>query len=486
MRHLLSILILGLLMTPGLRADEARIALVIGNQTYEHTAELQNPFKDSSAMAEKLEKLGFHVISGQNLNRRATLELLQRFSKEARGADVALFYFAGHGVQVASRNYLLPTDARLAAETDLKYEAFDLDGVLEYMAPARKLRLAILDACRDNPLARTMSDTTGTRSAAVGRGLARIEAPPGDTLIAYATEADSTADDGVGRTHSPYTEALLAHIETPGRDVLRMFGDVRDAVRTATRNAQNPTIYTSIGGETWSFAPAAHTPGALAYWGHIKLSEDPEVFREFIERFEDPILVPLARARLDLLEAGAGGSATPNPGVPAASSQAAGVRTTAESLARIPEIPRHYIQIALADLGLYTGIIDGLIGPRSREAIRRWEALPGKAEQPDAQLSAPEILELFTTAAAAGHPRSQNILGMMYATGIGLARDAEEARKWFERSNAQGDGHAAYNLGLLYRDGLGVTASPDQARLYFQRAATLKHPEASKALKALN
>lgn len=498
----LPLVLLLLLIVVAARADapETRVALVIGNSAYVHTAALPNPRADAAAMAAKLRGLGFTVLDGYDRDHAQTRELLRRFADAAATADVALFYYAGHALQVDGQNYLLPVDAQLAKEADLKYETYRLDDLMQDLGQARKLRLAVIDACRDNPLGRRMARTMGTRSAAVRQGTAPVTPPVTDMLIAFATRAGEVAFDG-DTGHSPYTAALLQHIGTPGLDVTRMFGKTRDAVLVSTHRKQEPYFYGSLGGETWSFAAAAPTPNpeALAYWDRIRASADPAVFRAFLARFPaDPVLTALARERLAVVMTAAAAPPAPAP-VPspvaappavAAEVEASAVPETAAppdaaalALGRAAEIPPRFIQLALKDLGQYRGPLDGTLGAGSRTAISAWQG--GRGLSPTGRLDHRQTLDLLSEAADAGRPQSQNILGMLRARGIGLPQDAAAARAWFEKSAAQGNEHAAFNLGVLYRDGTGVGVSRTKARDYFEQARRGGHPEAAKALARL-
>ena len=207
---------------------EKRVALVIGNSAYQHTRVLPNPRNDAEAIATLLRGNGFaDVTLRKDLDYRALREAVRAFGMVAREADVALIYYAGHGLEIAGENYLVPIDAKLVRDADLEYEAVTLGSVLGAVGGAKRLRLVILDACRNNPLGERMSLSAGvTRS--VTRGLARIE-PKGDMMVAYAARAGTLPQDGGGR-HSPYAEALLKHLATPGLDVRLVFGKVRDQV----------------------------------------------------------------------------------------------------------------------------------------------------------------------------------------------------------------------------------------------------------------
>jgi len=236
---------------------DRRVALVIGNSAYQHTRSLPNPINDAEAIAKLLRENGFtDATPKRDLNYRAMRDELRVFAEAARGADIAVVYYAGHGLELAGENYLIPIDAKLIRDIDLEFEAVTLALILDVVSGARKLKLVILDACRNNPLGERIMLSSGvTRSF---RGLARIE-PKGEVLVAYAAKAGKLALDGVGR-HSPYAEALLKHMATPGLDVLRMFGRVKETVLKATQGGQEPWIYGSPGGEAIALVPGLVVP----------------------------------------------------------------------------------------------------------------------------------------------------------------------------------------------------------------------------------
>ena len=226
---------------------DKRVALVLGNSAYQNVPPLANPVNDAALMADTLKRAGFDVVdSRQNLSALETRRVLREFADKANNADIAVIYYAGHGIEIDGSNYLIPVDAKLERDNDVYDEAFSLDRVLVAVESTKKLRLVILDACRDNPFAQTMKKTIATR--AIGRGLAKIEPDAPNTLIAYSAKAGSTAQDGDGK-NSPFTVALANHLTTPGLDVRRALGFVRDDVRKATFNRQEPYVYGSLGGE---------------------------------------------------------------------------------------------------------------------------------------------------------------------------------------------------------------------------------------------
>jgi len=231
-----------------------RIALVIGNSAY-GLGSLPNPVNDASAVASALSQLGFDkVILKKDLAAEGMRKALRELGRDAVGSDIAVIFFAGHGMELAGRNYLLPVDVRLERASDVELEAISLDIALQQLDGARRLKLVVLDACRSN----VFRFAGGKRDAS--RGLARIE-PEDNTLVAYAARAGTTADDGVGRRHSPFTTALLKHIATPGLDVRILLGRVRDEVMAATHREQQPHIYGTLGGQAiYLKEPAAALP----------------------------------------------------------------------------------------------------------------------------------------------------------------------------------------------------------------------------------
>ncbi len=236
---------------------EKRVALIIGNASYAHIAHLPNVRNDAAAMFELLRSADFGEIDVvHNLGVDQLRRAIKMFAGKATDADVAVLYYAGHGIEVGQTNYLIPVDARLATDFDVEDETVPLDRVLQAMEPARRLRLVILDACRENPFLKSMKRTVATRS--VGRGLARVEPSAANTLIAFSTKPNAVAEDGKG-PNSPFTAALVKHLLTPGLD-LRALGKVRDEVLAATGGRQEPYVTSSLGGEVVAIVPGA--PGA--------------------------------------------------------------------------------------------------------------------------------------------------------------------------------------------------------------------------------
>ena len=238
-------------LTAGAQAEK-RVALVIGNSAYQNTAPLKNPRSDAEDMAAALKRLDFEVVAGYDLDDRGMKTKVRDFARAVDGADTALFFYAGHGVQSKGENYLLPVNASLRTESDLDFETVSLDLVMKQMQRSARVSLVFLDACRDNPLTRSLR--TASRSAAVGNGLARIEEAAG-MMISFSTQPGNVALDGTGR-NSPYTKALLSHIDTPGATIGDVMIDVRKQVIAETKERQIPWENSSLTGKFY-FRPAA-------------------------------------------------------------------------------------------------------------------------------------------------------------------------------------------------------------------------------------
>ncbi len=238
-----------------------RVALVVGNGTYAHIGRLPNPGNDAADMTAALRRLGFEVTTVRDADRAAMTEALRVFTRESAGADVSLVFYAGHGLEMDGVNYLVPVDARLERDTDVRFEAVELDYVLAATVGA-DLRVVILDACRNNPLARSMQRTGASRNVSRGSFGDLDESLLGDeTLVAYAAAAGTTADDGTGR-NSPYTSALLSYLEQP-LEIGLLFREVRARVLEATEGRQRPHEYASLLGEHYLRAATSADPRAV-------------------------------------------------------------------------------------------------------------------------------------------------------------------------------------------------------------------------------
>jgi uncharacterized caspase-like protein len=282
---------------------EKRVALVLGNSAYQNVARLPNPVNDGAVIAATLKNAGFDVVEERHdLPAAETRRALRDFADRARDADIAVVYYAGHGIEVDGTNYLIPVDAKLERDTDVYDEAFSLDRVLLAIEPAKQLRLVILDACRDNPFAKTMKRTVASR--AIGQGLAKIEPTSPNMLIAYSAKAGSTALDGDAK-NSPFTMALARHLTTPGLDVRRAFGFVRDEVLKTTSYRQEPFVYGSLGGEDVPLVPVKTIASPASPQADMR--RDYELAQQignkaalnaFLTQYPDGFYAELARSQL--------------------------------------------------------------------------------------------------------------------------------------------------------------------------------------------
>ena len=296
-------------------AAERRVALVVGNSNYINVPRLPNPRNDASDMIARLKAIGFDVIPGLDLDRNGFLNTLAAFGRAAEGADVALFFYAGHGLQVNGQNYLVPTDAKVEYEAELDIALIPVPLVMQQLARGSRVNIVLLDACRDNPFAKDLSRTLGTRSSsALGRGLSRIQTASG-TFIAFATQPDNVAQDGEGR-NSPFTGAFLANMEKAGLSLSDLMIEVRNEVMRQTNGKQVPWDSSSLTGRfsfkvegTVTIAPQANPsqPSApasdpraveLGVWNAIRESDDAAVFHRFLEDYPNSVFAPLARGRI--------------------------------------------------------------------------------------------------------------------------------------------------------------------------------------------
>jgi Caspase domain len=311
---LVAVVCAGVLGTAAPAMADKRVALVIGNSGYQNVNKLPNPAKDAAAIAAMLTKIGFDVVNNKEDATNADMRKMVRdFSEQAANADVALVYYAGHGIELNGTNYLIPVDARLERDVDVEDETVSLDRIVRILDPVKKLRLVILDACRDDPFQQTMKRSLSTRG--VTRGLAKVEPENPNTLIAYAAKAGSTASDGAG-DHSPFTTALLKQLPTPGQDLRKSLGYVRDDVMKQTDNQQEPFVYGSLGGDDVVLVPgaspaAAPIPASVAALDpNSQLRQDYELaaqvntkagWEAFIKNHSGGFYADLARAALGKL-----------------------------------------------------------------------------------------------------------------------------------------------------------------------------------------
>ena len=379
------------------KADK-RVAFVVGNGAYKNVAQLPNPPIDAKAMAGVLRNVGFDVVEGTNLTRDTMTQKLLEFGKRAQGADVALFFYAGHGIAISGTNYLLPVDADIKSEMDVKLgAAINIDLTLDQTMSDAKVKLVFLDACRDNPFAAKIK-ATATRSVSVQQGLAEMKSGEG-TLIAFATGPGQTALDGQEGTNSPFTRALIAHVTQPGVEIQQAMTEVRAQVNEETSKGQLPWGHTNLIGAVYlnpaappaatAAAPAspagaplttASTPPAgsdveLEFWRSVKDSNKPEELNAYVTNYPNGQFKPLALARIAALENPSTTTRNLTPGVDPATYTDDASQVTEDQIG-MKAVQRRDVQRRLSGLGFDTKPT-GKFDDETRAVIKRWQAARG-------------------------------------------------------------------------------------------------------------
>jgi uncharacterized caspase-like protein len=380
------------------KADR-RVAFVVGNGAYKNVQPLPNPEIDAKSMASVLRNVGFEVVEGTNLTRDKMTERLLEFGKKAQGADVAVFFYAGHGIAISGTNYLLPVDADIKSEMDVKLgSAINIDLTLDQTMSDAKVKLVFLDACRDNPFAAKIKANAGaTRSVSVQTGLAEMKSGEG-TLIAFATGPGQTALDGQQGSNSPFTRALMANIASPGVEIQQAMTKVRAQVNEETRKGQLPWGHTNLIGAVYlnpAAAPAATAAGPASsgpavaavsaapdsdveveFWRSVKESNKPEELNAYLSSYPNGQFKPLALARIAALKDGPS-TATRNltTGIDPKTFDAEANQTTEDQIG-LDKGQRRDVQRRLNGLGFDTKVT-GTFNESTRAVITRWQAARG-------------------------------------------------------------------------------------------------------------
>ncbi|MDP1582607.1 MAG: caspase family protein [Bradyrhizobium sp.] len=375
---------------------ERRVAFVVGNGAYKNVQPLPNPEIDAKSMASVLRNVGFEVVEGTNLTRDKMTERLLEFGKKAQGADVAVFFYAGHGIAIGGVNYLLPIDSDIKSEMDVKLgSAINIDLTLDQTMSDAKVKLVFLDACRDNPFAAKIKANAGaTRSVSVQTGLAEMKSGEG-TLIAFATGPGQTALDGQQGSNSPFTRALIANIATPGVEIQQAMTKVRAQVNEETRKGQLPWGHTNLIGAVYlnpvaatAAGPASSGPAVAAasaapdsdveveFWRSVKESNKPEELNAYLSSYPNGQFKPLALARLAALKEGPS-TATRNltAGIDPKTFDAEANQTTEDQIG-LAIGQRRDVQRRLNGLGFDTRVT-GKFDASTRAVITRWQAARG-------------------------------------------------------------------------------------------------------------
>ena len=406
--------------------DNKRVALIIGNSKYEHAIALPNPANDAHLMAATLRDAGFQVIEGTDLDKTGMVDAIDRFTEVSYDAEVAVVYYSGHGMQVEGHNFLIPVDAELTAPAHLKTRTIQVEQILAALPPDPAVGIIILDACRDNPLSRSLAAALpATRSTSVGTGLAAVQASAtgtgtGGTLIAYSTDPGAVALDGKG-ANSPYTTALAKYIAQPGVELQSALTRVRGDVTEATLGKQRPWHNASLGreiylggkppvaasaqpqitiGEEAAKAPEVASTAASSWeveqrlWDEASRRDSAPYYEAYLEQFPAGRFATVAQLNIDRLKEAkanpqqvasadptkpldANGSAfRTGVSVPEEVKTLPGTEITEAAIA-LDKTARIDLQLRLEALGFELGGIDGSLGGRSRKAIAEWQTRHG-------------------------------------------------------------------------------------------------------------
>ena len=494
---------------------EKRVALVIGNSAYRTVPALPNADADARLMSDTLLSLGFFVVGGGprlDLDKSGFDDALREFGKQLTGADVALLYYAGHGVETHGLNLLVPVDAHPTNEGDVFEQTILLSGILDQMEKSgTRINLLLLDACRDNPFR-----DSGVRSAT--GGLAQMQAPPG-TLISFATQPRSVSLDG-DDGHSPYTAALAATMQRPGFGLFKTFNEVGLAVEKTTRGAQLPWVSSSPIAGSFYFAgkpasPAPDSPTPAATVQQVRLSPAGGASRRDLVTDCDRLAgmpydtghVPdLPGVELDKIDGATAGAACNDaiaryPDVARFTFEAGRVANARKDFAEARRLyeraAANGYAMAIHNIGcLYEGG-DGVVQDYAEAA--RWYGKAVALGEPIAMVDLGWLYEtghgvtkdlaearrLYELAVKAGVSPGMNNLGILYLYGKGVARDFGEARRLFEQGAALGNDAAMNGLGAIYNDGDGVARNVKLARTWFEKAAALGNSEAKQNLRRM-
>jgi TPR repeat protein len=499
-------LLLLIAMGSAAHADK-RVALVIGNSAYQHAPVLQNPANDARLMADTLVSLGFSVVGGArlDLDKAGFDAALEQFRQALVGADVGLFYYAGHGIETHGLNYLIPVDANPASEGDLFATLTGLTGILDEMERANvKINLVLLDACRDNPFR--------DRIPLAHNGLAQMQAPPG-TLISFATQPHGVSLDG-DDGHSPYTRALAATIRHAGYGLFKTFNEVGLAVEKETHGEQLPWVSMSPISGNFYFAGRRETAAATSTQETRLTSPADNLRRDLVTDCDRLAAMPSDTGHapeLKGVEVDKINIAAATPACNEAMRQYPDVMRFVFETGRIAFARKDYTQArslyerayaggyVVAANGLGNLYSDGQGVRKDMVQAAQWYKKAADAGEPAAMdalawlyqtgsgvpKSCPEAIRLYDASGKAGLSASLNNMGLLYFNGVCVQRDYAVARHWFEQAIALGDPQAMNNMGTIYNDGHGVPRNTKLAREWFEKAAALGVPEARLNLKEM-
>jgi TPR repeat protein len=466
-------LVVALVFATGSALAAKRVALVIGNSAYEHTSPLKNPVNDANLMADSLTEAGFEVTKILDADYRTIKKAMLEFGRSLRNSpEAGLFYFAGHGIQVRGKNYLVPVNAKISDEDEVDLEAIDVNSFLRVMdSSSSAINIVVLDACRNNPFARSFRSAT--------RGLASVDAPKG-TYVAYATAPGSVASDGRGK-NSPYSVALAKAIKIRGLTIEQVFKHARRSVLEATSSKQVPWETSSITGNFFFLdqkitlvAPTVNKPilqqvnpvrdEAENVYKQIKDSSNIEVLEIFSKQFPNSIYTKFARVRIKSLKEQLQTSKPPvveNTVLRDPDSKLSG--SDIFKKARKEELKQNYVEAARlyrmsADKGYVYAIYNLGVFYANGSGVKQ---------------DFYESSRLYKIGVSKGHLNATYNLAIAYSKGRGVTKDYLEAARLYRIAVNKKHVNATRNLGLLYKNGQGVTKDYKEAGRLFEKAANL-------------
>ena len=420
-----------------------RLALVLGNAKYQAVPALENPANDAGDLAQALRAIGFEVIEQRDAAREAMAKAVRDFSERLHDADVALFFYSGHGLQMNGENYLLPVDAKIETPADVRFNTINLTDIQQEMEGRGRVNIIILDACRNNPFVDALA--RGGRGAP-SRGLGRIDATGEGSLIVYATQPNNVAFDGSGR-NSPFTAALLKYVATPGLEIRQMISKVRGDVLQATERKQTPWDSSSLVGDVYlAGAPAAPAaPAATA----------PTIVAQSAPAAPTPAPAAAPQANAPPRDAAPGEAASP-----AADCERLGAPAPPFAT------PIQLKEVRTRDYARVIPVCEAAIAANPSEP--RLQYVLGFAyDQTKNYLAASQH---YSKAVAAGYAPAEDSLGVMFALGHGVVKNGQRAFELFSKSAGAGWANAMSNLGAVYSNGLYVKEDDAKALDWFEKS----------------
>ncbi len=463
----------------------ARLALIIGNAHYLSAPTLSNPTNDAEDLSTALRSLGFEVIERSDATRAAMADAVREFSERLEGVDTALFFYAGHGVQVNGENYLVPIDAKINTPSDVRFGTINLNDIMGEMEGKGHAAIVLLDACRDNPFADAVAKSGRSLG---GRGLGRIDPNGAGMLVVYSTQPNNIALDGGGR-NSPFTSALLASVQKPGLEVRQLVSKVRADVLTSTDGKQVPWDNSSLVGDVYLAAPppavvatANAMPASIAapdtgtaellFWQSVAKADTKAMYEGYLHRYgENGQFAFIAHQRIqgsseNIATAPTTAASSPEAGQPLRGD------TCQQLVTRDPDLVdvKAALPACEAELRQHPGDANALNGlGRAQTAAKNYI----------------EANRLLDAAIKAGNTQAYSVLGEAYYLGHGTLQNYARAYDLFKQGVDKGDTVAMIDLGAMYGNGYFVKKDPLKAQQLYAKAIELGNYSALRNLGVL-